>query len=327
MFRRLSAFFNPEQYHGWAKRKNFFEGWYCKLVTADEQKAFAFIPGIAMDLNGKQQAFIQVLDGKNKTAVYHSFLAEQFSATPHRFSIGVGNNRLSLSELTLDLPGVSGAVQFHNTVGWPKPFYSPGIMGPFSFVPFMECYHGIVSMDHSLSGQLMIGAEQIDFTGGRGYMEKDWGHSFPSAYCWMQSNHFSQPGTSLKCSVAKIPWLRSSFVGFIAGIWLGDRLIRFTTYNRTRLRKCQVYPGRVEIALENSRYTLSVIAHRDTATELASPIRGMMEGRIEESMTARLDVLLTDKRHKKILLQDTGRTAGLEVAGKIEEIIIPPIAP
>ncbi|MCK7537696.1 MAG: tocopherol cyclase family protein [Marinilabiliales bacterium] len=33
-------------------------------------------------------------------------------------------------------------------------------------------------------------AKMADFSGGRGYIEKDWGHSFPSAYVWMQSNHF-----------------------------------------------------------------------------------------------------------------------------------------
>ena len=39
----------------------FFEGWYYKVVSADEKHAFAFIPGIAMDADGKQQAFVQVL--------------------------------------------------------------------------------------------------------------------------------------------------------------------------------------------------------------------------------------------------------------------------
>jgi hypothetical protein len=51
-------------------------------------------------------------------------------------------------------------------------------MGPYAFVPFMECYHGILSMDHKINGQLIIHDEIIDFTGGKGYMEKDWGQSF-----------------------------------------------------------------------------------------------------------------------------------------------------
>jgi tocopherol cyclase len=322
MTNKLHAFFNPEQYHGWGKRRNYFEGWYFKILNDAETKAFAFIPGIAMDANGNKHSFIQVLDGKKRTAEYHRFAANSFIATPQRFQLQIENNQFSENRLTLDLPCIKGSVDFLNNVGWPKPWYSPGIMGPFAFVPFMECYHGIVSMNHTIAGKLFIQGEAIDFTNGRGYMEKDWGRSFPSAYIWMQSNHFNEAGISLKCSVAKIPWLRSSFVGFIAGIWLRNRLIRFTTYNFTKLRKSFADEHKVEIVLENKNYRLEIMATRDKATSLASPIHGFMDGRIEESMTSTISVLLTDKKNHQILLNDTGRNAGLEVAGKIEEIMV-----
>lgn len=56
---------------------------------------------------------------------------------------------------------------------------SPGIMGWYAWVPTMECYHGVVSLDHAISGKLMIEDQAHDFNGGRGYIEKDWGKSFP----------------------------------------------------------------------------------------------------------------------------------------------------
>jgi tocopherol cyclase len=49
-----------------------------------------------------------------------------------------------------------------------------------------------------------------------------------------------------------------------------------------------------------------------------------MDGRIEESMNASIEVCLTDRKSGKTILSDVGRNAGLEVAGKIEEIIIIP---
>ena len=78
-------------------------------------------------------------------------------------------------------------------------------MGPFSFVPFMECYHGIISMDHSIIGELSIKGKKVDFTSGRGYIEKDWGHSFPIGYVWMQSNHFSESKIPLNALLQKSP--------------------------------------------------------------------------------------------------------------------------
>lgn len=322
LFKKVNALFNPEQFQGWGKNKKYFEGWYFKVVNADETKAFAFIPGIAMDEAGNKKAFIQVLDGKKKTAVYHSFEVSSFHPCPGKFLVDIDRNSFSEKRLLLDLPEAKGELSFSGNIPWPKPFYSPGIMGPYAFVPFMECYHGIVSMDHSIRGEIEVNGEKIYFDDGRGYIEKDWGRSFPSAYFWLQTNHFSQTGISLKASVAKIPWIRNSFVGFIAGLWLHDRLLSFTTYNKSVLRKSFAEREKVEMVIENKDYRLEILAHRDLATTLASPILGLMDGRIEECMTSRTEVQLYDKKDKKIIFNDTGRNTGLEVAGRIEEIMI-----
>lgn len=280
----------------------------------------AIIPGIAIDENGIKQSFIQVLDGKRRTMVYHRFDYGLFAFSDRSFRISVGKNVFTEKFIALDLPGISGKLEFTGNVPWPKPWYSPGIMGPYAFVPFMECYHGIVSMDHSISGALRIGSETVGFDGGRGYIEKDWGRSFPEAYVWMQSNHFSHTGIALKASVAKIPWLRSSFVGFIAGVWLNNRLIRFTTYNGSELSLLKISAGNVKLILENRQFRLQIDAERDDATGLASPIMGLMDGRIEESMTSTLEITLTDRKSGREIFRDKGRNTGIEVAGKVSLI-------
>lgn len=321
LFPRLRALFNPDQFQGEGKAKRYFEGWYFKVVNADQNAAFAIIPGIAMDEEGHKQAFIQVLDGKKQTARYHKFDFECFISSQKEFRISIGANSFSANHIDLNLPGIAGRLEFTNLAPWPKPWYSPGIMGPFAFVPFMECYHGIVSMDHSVNGLLHVEDQLLDFSNGRGYTEKDWGKSFPDAYVWMQSNHFSLPGISVKASVARIPWIRNSFTGFIAGVCLNDRLIRFTTYNKTSLIKLDIDHQKVVLILENQHYHLAIHASREGATALASPIQGLMDGRIEESMTSSLKVVLTDRKTGKIILSDTGYNTGLEVAGKISGIV------
>jgi len=122
--------------------------------------------------------------------------------------------------------------------------------------------------------------------------------------------------------VAKIPWTRKSFTGFIAGLWLKNKLYRFTTYNRTILRKSFADAEKLEIVLENNNYLLEIIVDRDKATALASPILGLMDGRIEESMTAKTKVRLFDKKIRTELLNDQGRNTGVEVAGNINEIMV-----
>jgi tocopherol cyclase len=322
IIKKIQGVFHPERFQGWAKSRNYFEGWYFKVVNESGTRAFAFIPGIAIKSGHEKHAFIQVLDGKKRTAHYHKFEFETFLPYSDQFRIAIGNNHFSEHGLQLSLPGLKATLQFSRNVPWPNHWYSPGIMGPYAFLPMMECYHGIVSMDHIITGQIEVEGEILGFRNGRGYIEKDWGKSFPSAYIWIQTNHFSQPGISLKVSVAKIPYLGYSFVGFIAGIWLGDRLIQFTTYNRSVLKKSLIDTEKVELVMENKKFRLEIFAQREAGTALASPILGMMDGRIEESMNSRIEVNLIDKRSSKSIFNDVGRNAGLEVAGKIEEIIV-----
>jgi len=322
MYKRFISIFHPDEFQGWGKSHQYFEGWYFKILTSDTSKAYAIIPGIAMDSDGEKHAFIQVLDGKNHKASYLKFDAEDFIPRFGKFEISIGNNFFSGDAMQLDLPEIKGELLFKNTTPWPSHLYSPGIMGPFSFVPFMECYHGILSLDHQIQGELEIHGKKVNFENGRGYLEKDWGSSFPSAYFWMQSNHFSQKGISVKISVAKIPWLGKSFVGFIGGLWLSDRLIQFTTYNGTKLIKSYANKDKVEIVFQNSAYRLEVFAHREMATLLASPIHGFMEGRIEESMNSSIKIKLIDNKTKQVIFSDVGHHAGLEVAGDIEHIFV-----
>jgi len=319
---QIKIIFHPERFQGWGKERQYFEGWYFKIVSENGNDALAIIPGIAMDEQGNKQAFIQVLDGKRKTAEYYKFPFESFTPSKKSFEISIGNNLFSSKHVQLDLEHIKGVLNFTENIPWPKRLWSPGIMGPYSFVPFMECYHGIVSMDHQIEGSLILNGNSINFTNGKGYLEKDWGKSFPSAYIWMQSNHFMNADVSLKCSIAKIPWMGTSFVGFIAGLWWNNQLIRFTTYNQSNIQKSFADLEHVIVILENSRYELEIIAVRDTPTALASPILGLMDGRIEETMNAVLHVKLTEKKSGKILYIDKGKHGGLEVAGNVNELFI-----
>lgn len=322
---KIRALFNPECYQGWGNTRKYFEGWYFKVVNAAETKAFAFIPGIAMDEKGESHAFVQVLDGKNKKSEYFTLSASLFKPSAERFELHIGNNFFSDTTMVLDLPGIQGRLNFHGCIPWPKPWYSPGIMGPYTFAPFMECNHGIVSMDHSIEGSLVIRGEHTDFTGGRGYTEKDWGHSFPAAYIWMQSNHFGEPGISFKASVARIPWITKSFTGFIAGLWLDGILYTYATYNGTVFRDLSFSDAIVNLELMNKATIISISAPYEEPTSLASPVKGFMGGRIEESMTSVINLTLAERKTGHVLFSGSGRNASIEISGDTSSLIPHPI--
>lgn len=320
--------FNPEIYHGFNKKRNFFEGWYFKIVDPTENLRFAIIPGIAMgNFTGNSHAFIQILNGTDCTSTYYNFPPEDFSADNKKFEINIAGNYFTANEIRLNLPDYNGTLTFNQLTPWPKTLLSPGIMGWYSFVPFMECYHGVLSLHHQISGTLTIDGSAHSFTNGIGYTEKDWGSSFPAGWVWMQSNHFTTPKTSITASVAKIPWLGSSFIGFIAGLWLNRKLHIFSTYNNTKLQELSIQQNKVFCRLANASMALELTATQTPGAELKSPVYGHMEGRVNESMQATIEVKLFSigKSGSQLLFSDTARNAGLEVAGMIQQLLTPPV--
>ncbi len=176
----------------------------------------------------------------------------------------------------------------------------------------MECYHGVVSFDHLISGTLRIDDEPVDFTGGRGYIEKDWGQSFPEAYIWFQTNHFDSSRACITASVAIIPSFGTSFPGFIVGLWLDGKLYRFATYTGAKLEKLTVSDAEVFWVLADDQHRLEMRAQRAAGGLLKGPSKLDMGKRVDETLQASVDVRLTS-RSGQVLFSSTGHHAGLEV--------------
>jgi tocopherol cyclase len=317
--KRWRAVWNPEMYHGWGRTRNYFEGWYFKIVDPSGHHALAVIPGISMDAEGRRHAFIQVLDGMACKAYYYEYPAEAFQPSGERFALELGPNRFSVQEMVLDLPVLQGALRIQEPHPWPKMLGAPGIMGWFGFMPFMECYHGVVSLHHRLEGSLRVHEERVDFNGGVGYIEKDWGTSFPQSWIWLQSNHFDTPRPcSLLASVARIPFLGNHFIGYIVGFWWEGRLYRFATYTGASM-KAALEEDEVRLAFRGGRYRLEINARPGPGAPLISPISGQMTGKVNESIQARAQVRFF--RDEQLLFEGTGRHAGLEVAGPVEQLL------
>ena len=318
----IQSTINPDLYHGYGKKPPFFEGWYFKMISADEKQRYAIIPGAI--LGEKGHAFIQMLNGTTGESAYHTFPLADFWASKETFDIRVGPNEFSRERICLQIDDeqglIKGEVRFEGNNPWPVTITSPGIMGWYAWMPFMECYHGVVSLDHRLNGALQIDKELVDFDQGTGYIEKDWGQSFPAAYVWFQSNHFAQPGTCITGSVAIIPWLRSSFRGFIVGVWHARRLYRFATYTGARLEKLEIDDEHIEWTLRDDRYRLELNATRPQGGLLLGPTRLEMGKRVNETMMSSIDVRLSTLAGEQIF-SGTGRNAGLEAHGDLDRLL------
>ncbi|MFO8061905.1 MAG: tocopherol cyclase family protein, partial [bacterium] len=238
-----------------------------------------------------------------------------FSVRDNPFEVIIDRSRFSLSEIDINInnkeQAIDGLLKLNNMYRWPREELSPGVMGPFSFIPFLECYHGVISMDHSVKGSLNIDGKHHDFT-GRGYMEKDWGNSFPGRWIWMQTNGFRKEGVSLFLSIATIPRMGREFTGLISGLLINNRLYRFATYTGARIRHLYAGKSDIQIILQDKRYKMEIRTTRPRGGSLKSPISGNMEGRVNESVNAEIRVKLITRQGFPVFT-GRGRNAGLEV--------------
>jgi hypothetical protein len=186
----------------------------------------------------------------------------------------------------------------------------------------MQCLHGILAFDHEVQGHMRINEREIDFTNGRGYIEKDWGKEFPSAWIWMQSNHFDEKEVSFTASIANIPFAGRSFAGYLIGLLYNGQIYRFTTYTRAKLSPPQVSDNEVIFSVQTKHHELEIDAKRAHGASLASPVQGLMTGRIIESLDSSIHVRFYEKQKttRTLLFEGTGQNAGLEVVGNLGEI-------
>ncbi|MDF2613967.1 MAG: hypothetical protein K0S71_1753 [Clostridia bacterium] len=326
--RSVQKIFQPEIYQGRHKKQDYFEGWYFKQVSADQKHTIALIPGVSLN-HKDSHAFVQVIIAENNvedmdqksTLVthYYRFPLSDFSFQDEPFSIQIGKNIFSKTDIFLDLQHdhlrIEGHLYWNDIQPIQKSLLCPNIMGFFGYFSFMECYHGIISMKHVCSGKLCINGKEIVYSGGQGYIEKDWGHSFPKEYIWVQCNHFTEKGTAMMFSVAHIPFLGNSFKGFLCNLSLQGKEYRWATYNHSKIIKEVVSENKLFYLIKRKQLMLEIEAEVRDHGVLIAPQNGQMIYNIKEGLMGTVKMKLMNK-DGDILYEDIGTSAGVEIVAK-----------
>lgn len=319
MFNKIN---NPILFQGNLEKKNYFEGWYYKQVTADKKIRLSFIPGVSLNKTDSH-SFIQYILVENKDngeVVTHTgyvrYEVEEFLPQNNPFRVQIGKSVFTEDHLFIDIADERFTFQGEIKLG---KFHSikssriqPNIMGPFAYIPKMQCYHGVISMMHDLTGTIKINGKELDFSKGRGYIEKDWGNSFPKEYIWLHSNHFEKTETSLFFSIAHIPFYITEFEGFICNLVAADKEYRFATYNQSTCTIQEISKDSVSVRLENKNARLDLKAKVSGQGQLVAPVEGTMEKMIKEGISGIIYLRLEDKVTGEVY-EDIGQHAGVEI--------------
>lgn len=303
-------------YHGAGKTRSFFEGWYFKHCS--DEHTLILIPALHQDGTGRRTASLQVIaDGRS---FFIPFGEKDMEAYPKRLYIRLGQNYFTSKgcRVHLDIPGLS--IRGHIHYG---PLTPPrrSFMGPFRHLP-LPCFHRVLSLSHPLKGRILFNQKVWDFRQGQGYIETDWGHSFPSAYLWAQCSFpardsaskgkASSPAGSVMFTAAGLEFGRRRLIACSSLIAHGGRQYRLSTYQGARLTRC----GGRRITLRQGGYTLQLILPQDDAVALKAPDEGSMKRTVYENPRCLMRCALT--KGSQLLFDETGNSASYErAAGRI----------
>lgn len=253
--------------------ENYFEGWYFKHQKED--KTICFIPG-----RSKDSAFVQVIT--SDFSKVFEFPLDRYKLCEQVTQIRVGDNLFCPQGCIIQLSDDDMTIRGRLSYGRITPLKTD-IMGIFKYVPGMECRHGVVSMDHNVTGTVEIDGSKIDLTGGKGYIESDRGISFPKWYLWCQCNSFDTK-TAIMIAVAKVPFLGLSFTGTLASVFYHGKEYRFATYLGARVIEC----GSRGVVIKQGRWKLEALFDSSEGYKLSAPTYGEMTRIVREQVNVHI---------------------------------------
>lgn len=275
--------------------KNYFQGWYFKCSNGAQ--TIAFIPAFHRN-NGKTTFSLQIITDNETFNI--PFDSVKYREKP--LFVRLGSNLFSEKGIIIDIHTntltAEGTLKFSGItpIGY-------DIMGPFKFVPFMQCRHSVHSMKHWIDGQITVDGKKYIFRNGTGYIEGDRGCSFPSRYIWTQC---SFNNGSLMLSVADIPFCGFNFTGIIGVIMLRGKEYRIATYLGAKIENI----GTDTVIVRQGNYRLTAKLIQNNSKPLYAPDNGKMNRTIHESVSCKAYYRLTYKG--KVLCEFTSDRASFE---------------
>lgn len=254
--------------------KEYFCGWYFKCQS--EEESIALIPAVHM-AEGVQTCSIQFICGNDSWNVsFPGTNCEECLVRRDKPYAKIGKSLFSDKGIRLDLHTESLDVTGWLRFGKASPIRYD-IMGPFCFIPFMECRHSVSSMSHEVNGRLTVNGKIYRFKNALGYIEGDRGYSFPKRYLW---THTFFEGGSLMLSVAEIPLGTFHFIGVIGVVVVNGREYRLATYLGARVVRLR--DG--EVIVRQGKWILRVKLLDQRSHPLKAPTGGAMTRTIHENI-------------------------------------------
>ncbi|MEX1191379.1 MAG: tocopherol cyclase family protein [Brumimicrobium sp.] len=290
-------------FHKTTSNQPYFEGFYYKFVN-EEGEMIVVIAGISFSKT-ENHAFIQVASNKSSKAYFYKFPLSEFDTNGNTFNFSIGENIFSNNTVKLSLPDVNGEIKILNRNDWKRSWWSPSIMGFLSYIPNIECKHDVLTTNSMITGAIDLNNKKTEFKSGKGYIEKNWGQSFPKEYVWGHANQFKTKSLSVQFALAKPKWLvfrPSVYIGYVK---YNGSVTHFGTHHFSHL-SIQKEGEYIIITIRRIGKKIILRIKLESPIDLVSPKDGELINVIKEYMNSSIQISIFTRN----------------VFGKLNELIV-----
>lgn len=284
--------YKPSSLRGNFERSKFFEGWFQKVFSTQHNASFLFIYGYATRNSNDKFGFLQVLI-PNQTPEIVYFPKDEVSCDVDHHIFRMGNNmfttesiRVSTSDLGIDLKllNTHPVRSFKNSMGYTY------------YIPNLPCYHSVLNISQTVSGEIQHKGQCYVLDNEMGYLEKNWGASFPERYFWVHAVDPNDPGVSLLFSRAEIMWLGKTFIKHVGHLRFDGNQIDLRELKNFTFSNIINSPENQTIQIRSVSVQLDIAIKFGTNVLFQGPKGGELSRVIGHQTDAQIEVSLTWKK-------------------------------
>lgn len=283
-------------------KSNEFEGWYTRLIDPVANLNIAIIFGVTTnEIN--PHAFIQIANHNKDKNLYRAFDIELFHFNEQLDTVTIGTNELSTKHLLLDIGSYKCNLSFEALA-----LNKKSAMGVFSKLP-LECFQEVIFTTGKALGIFEDDHLKTSINADT-YMEKTYGHKFPSKWLWLQSQHGKANHSDITLALGKVPIKGKEINGFFCLLNTPEASYKFATYNMSKIIY-ESYKDDITITMVKPFYKLIIKTKMADTIKLLGPANnGKMIRDVFESLNSEAEVILYHRKEK--IFETTFENVGLE---------------
>jgi tocopherol cyclase len=244
----------PSNLQGNFDRIKYFEGWFHKIYSAKYNASFILIYGYATGNSTNKFGFIQVHIPNQQPLVMY-FNKNEIICDSNQHSVQMGEHIFTTNKIDINTKEIG--IQLHLNDNQPINTFKNS-MGYNYVIPNLPCYHAILNKSHNVSGEIRAGDTSFVMNQEKGYLEKNWGTSFPDNYIWLHAVDPTNSDVNLLFSQAEIKWMGQTFLRHLGYLNFENECIDFRQLKNAVVSNSSISPVKQLIRISSKLIELDI---------------------------------------------------------------------